>query len=194
MTSSAAPRSSSTPSLLITLLILALAASLAAIGTGFASEALQGWSLVRDAPSFEAIPGTIIHARTRSEGQDQVPDVAFRYHLQGRAYEGDNHAVASSYRDARLASREANRYRANQKVTVYVDPRDPSRSSLSRQVPTARSAVRTAYALLFYGIALFVLFTLWRSRKRARVLAHAKAIGQERARELERRRSERLEG
>lgn len=169
-------------------------AGLLAIGTGFGKEAWRGWSLVKDAPTFEAMQGTITHARTRSEGQDQVTDVGFAYTIDGKRYEGDNHATANSYRDAMLASRDVGRYSVNQKITLYVDPHDPSRATLSREVPTARAVVRTIYAALFYGIAIFSLVTYVRSRKRARVLAYAKELERQRQDDLEQRRRSRKLG
>ena len=168
--------------------MFALIAGLLAIGTGFGKEAWRGWSLVQDAPSFEAIQGTITHARTRSEGKDQVTDVGFAYTIDGTRYEGDNHATANSYRDAMLASRDVGRYSVNQKITLYVDPHDPARATLSRDVPAARALVRTVYAALFYGIAIFSLITYVRSRKRARVLAHARELERQRQEEFEQRR------
>jgi hypothetical protein len=173
---------------LLALMILALTAGLFTIGTGFGKDAWEGWSLSQDAPGFETMQGTIKHARTRSEGQDHVTDVAFRYVVDGERYEGDNKATARSYRDAMLASRDANRYKVNQKVKLFVDPERPERATLSREVPTSRALVRSVYAALFYGIGIFTLITFWRSRKRSRVLAYAKHLEQERQADLEQRR------
>lgn len=176
---------------LLVIVILAITAGLFTIGTGFGRDAWAGWSLSQDAPSFRPHKGKITHARTRNEGQDHVTDVAFRYTVDGKKYEGDNRATAKSYRDAMLASRDANRYKVNQEVTLFVDPKNPARATLSRDVPTSRALVRSIYAALFYGIGIFTLITFWRSRKKAKVLAYAKHLERQRQEDLERSRRER---
>ncbi len=179
-------------SIWVHLFIFVVAALMFTLGTAFARDAWQGWSLVRDIDRFEEHPGVIVHARTNQEGKDFVTDIAFRYVVDQKNYEGNNHATAMSYRDAKLASRDANRYRANQKVTLYVDPQQPARATLSRDVPTGRSVVKSIYALLFYGIGIFSLVTHWRSRKKARVLAYARELERQRQQELDEQRQQRM--
>lgn len=173
-------------------MILAVVLGLGTIGTGFAKEGVDAYFLSKDVTSFTSTKGEITRASVRSEGRDQVPEVKYVYSVQEQSYEGSNRYTASSYRDAKLASREANRYKVGQKITIYYDADKPSRSVLSREVPLQRAYVRLAYGALFYGIAIFSIVTYIRSRKKMRVLAYAKHVERERQRMLDEERAERL--
>lgn len=171
--------------------VIIVAGVFATIGTGFANQAYQGWSLASDAPSFSTTQGKITRASVRSEGQDQVPDVQFDYTVKGEHFQGSNKYTANSYRDGKFASREANKYKVNQKVEVFYDPSNPERSVLTRKAPTQKALIRTLYAIFLYGVALFSLGAYVRSRKRARVLAYAKQVERRRQAALEEERSRR---
>lgn len=181
------PKTSIFLHLVMGLLILAMGA----IGTGFAREAWQGWSLSHDVAGFQPVQGHISKVSTRNEGQDHVPDVRYVYTIEGQRHQGSNHATARSYRDAMLASRDANQHTINQPITVFVDPHDADRSTLSREVPTERAMVRTVYAALFYGIAAFVAITHFRARKKAKILAYSRHLERQRQAELDDRRAKR---
>lgn len=179
------------PSLLTRLLLLGLIIGACIIGTGFMSHTVKVWRLSQDAPTFKSSEGTITRATTRNEGKDRLPDIRYEYKVDGATYTGDNHLVAPSFRDAKLAARAANRWDVGQQVDVFYDAETPKRSTLHRDVPMQRAYVRGAYGLVFYGVALFIVFAYWRSRKRSRMLAYAKNIEQRRQRELEESRKQR---
>ena len=176
----------------VRIMILTVVLGLGTIGTGFAKEGVDAYLLSKDVTSFTSTKGEITRASVRSEGRDQVPEVKYVYSVHEQSYEGSNRYTASSYRDAKLASREANRYKVGQKITIYYDADKPSRSVLSREVPLQRAYVRLAYGALFYGIAIFSIVTYIRSRKKMRVLAYAKHVERERQRMLDEERAERL--
>ncbi len=176
----------------VRIMILVVVLVLGTIGTGFAKEAVDAYTLSRDVSAFTSTKGEITRASVRSEGRDQVPEVKYNYTVKGQTYEGSNHYTASSYRDAKLASREANRYKVGQAVTIFYDAQTPSRSALSREIPLQRAYVRFAYGALFYGIAIFSIVTYIRSRKKMRVLAYAKHVERERQKILDEERAMRL--
>lgn len=176
----------------VRLMILVVVLVLGTIGTGFAREAVDAYTLARDVGSFTSTKGEITRASVRSEGRDQVPEVKFNYKVHEKTYEGSNHYTASSYRDAKLASRDANRYKVGQTITVFYDADAPARAALSREIPLQRAYVRFAYGALFYGIAIFTIVTYIRSRKKMRVLAYAKHVERERQQILDEERATRL--
>jgi len=82
----------------------------------------------------------------------QVPDVAYGYEVGGRRFHGDRHPFLEipSW-DAPFATRLAAQYPVGSTVQVFVDPKRPERSVISRNVGTFD-------VVCFVLLALMVLF------------------------------------
>ena len=176
-------------SILGLLLVLFLAGSFGIVGIFFAKDALYGLLLHRDAPHFHPHPGKVTRASVETEGQDTLrPTVYFEYVVDGTTYTADDRPTAMVYKDGKLASRSLSAFTVGTPTLVYIDPKDPSRATLQREVPLASSLRRGAFSLVFLIVCLVMLITWWRTGKRQRVLAYAKHVEGQRQAEFETRR------
>jgi hypothetical protein len=75
--------------------------------------------------------------------------VSYRYRYEGREYLGDrlSFGTAIGLNPALASLAGASRYEAGQAVTVFVDPKDPSRAVLRRSAPSS-----VVFALLGAGL------------------------------------------
>ena len=150
---------------------------LAALGWmswAFGSAGLTYVQIARGAPDFVAVQGKITSASLRQESQNHLPDVRFEYEHGGKRYEGTNRHSAESFRDAKLARRELQRYPSGHEVTVYVNPKAPKQATLSREISMAPGLLRLAYGALSLGAMIFSMVVFVRVSKRQRALARSK--------------------
>lgn len=149
---------------------------LAWMGWAFGSDGAAYVQIARNAPTFVATEGKITMASVRQESQNHLPDVRFEYTVDGKRYKGSNHQSAESFKDAKLASRELQRYKVDAPIQVYVNPKDPTQATLSREIPMTAGLIRLFYATLSFGVMIFSIFVFIRVGKRTRALARSKYL------------------
>ena len=155
------------------------------VGALFGRQAIEGVEVVLSAREFAQTRGSITRATTVSEGQTHRPDIHFTYTVDGERYSTTDQYAHGSYKDVKLAAREAGRWKVGQAVPVYYDRDTPRRAALTRDLPYGPTLTKALFSLGFFIVAGIGVFSYWRSRKRLRVLAYAKHVEQQRQRGLE---------
>lgn len=140
---------------------LALAAALAFIALHYRRRRLAG-----RAASWPSVTGTVTSARTARRwglgngiwiaGLWYVPEIAYRYEIDGRAYTGRKITLADTgYPKVRGAREVIDRYPVGASVPVYYDPSKHKRAFLEPQSREHRSLGIAALLVAIAGAALF---------------------------------------
>lgn len=168
------------PTITSRVVLVALLSGLLGLSSAFGSTALEHLQVVQGAPRYRAIQAKISQVGVHQEGNNSVPEVKFTYTIGGDRFEGSNKYEAVGFRDASLARKQIEAYRTGRTITVFVDPARPRRAVLQRDVPAARGLTRGAMALLFLGVAVFVLITARRADRKARAMAYTRYLRDQR--------------
>ena len=133
---------------------------------------LTMWRRYKNILSFEETKGRVIakklvtlyFPRTISSpgGRGYVPEVRYRFTVNGQEYEGHIYAYnikgigfSPRYGGKGWAQNILKRYHIGDVVTVYYDPRDPSKSLLTKEVAWVEFCL---YLGLVPGIVLFIFY------------------------------------
>ncbi|BCJ91713.1 hypothetical protein IZ6_24480 [Terrihabitans soli] len=139
---------------------LAIVAGLAFIAVNFRRR-----SLARRAASWPAVAGTITQSRTARRwglgngiwiaGLWYVPDIVYRYEVDGRTYTGRKITLADTgYPKLRAAREIIDRYPEGTAVSVFYDPAKPKRAFLEPQREERRTLGIAVLLLAIAGAAL----------------------------------------
>jgi hypothetical protein len=156
--------------------LMLFALPFAAVGVG--ALAWSGWTLLewRDAASWVPVPAEIVTVELEEHADDDggstyETTATYRYDYDGASYTGTRVAIDTGadniggfqqtlYSDLRAAlDRRAS-------VTAYVDPDDPNRSVLNRQLRPGLFALKGLFALAFGGVGFGLLFGARHSAKK----------------------------
>ncbi len=106
---------------------------------------VQSWHAMN---TYVPVGGVVLSSRIKTSHGDSTtyaPLVRYSYQYEGRTFAGERHSFdSSSSSDHRYARRVVEQYPQGRKITVFVDPADPSQSVLLREVPA-----QTHFLLLF---------------------------------------------
>ena len=154
----------------------------AAVGLGALYFALDDvWTWARMS-RWEAVPAQLASldlAQNSNDGTSTYRVLAgYRYSYAGRDYTGDRVAIdrmadnIGSFQRDLYADLEAAQRRGG-RVTAYVDPSDPARATLNRDLRWPLLALESAFALAFGGIGFALLIG---GRVGSKKLAAARAL------------------
>lgn len=102
-----------------------------AVGIAGVTVMLRMLKSARSEPGWIGIPGEVLDSRILSTAEGYLPAIRYGYNFEGNRYENSifkSMVIASSSRIR--SERVTNRYPAAAKVTVYVNPNNPSDSVL----------------------------------------------------------------
>ena len=157
-------------------IVLALVVGMGWLAWAFGTDAVEHAQLVRRARAFVPVQAKIIHVGTHQEGKNYVPELRFEYTVGGARHVGTNRHEAQAYRDAALARQATEAYSNGQRVTVYVDPQQPRRAALHREVSWMWGLSRGLMALVFAIGVVFVLVMVRRADRKAAAMAYARHV------------------
>ena len=137
---------------------------------GVAAFAWSAWTLLewREAAGWAPVPAEIVavdlEEHTDSEGDTTYETTAtYRYDYEGTRYSGSRVAIDTGADNiGRFQQRLFEELRAardaRNPVIAYVDPGDPSRAVLNRELRPGLFALKGIFALLFGGVGFGLLF------------------------------------
>lgn len=157
-------------------MVLALVSGLGWLAWAFGSDALEHAQLIRRAEALAPVEATIIHVGTHQEGKNYVPELRFEYTVGGVRHVGTNRHEAQAYRDAALARQATETYRSGQRLTVFVDPQQPRRAALHREISWMWGLGRGLMALVCGIGAIAVLVLVRRADRKAAAMAYARHV------------------
>jgi hypothetical protein len=138
----------------------------AAVGVGALYFALDDvWTWARMS-RWEAVPAQLVSLALTEHSADKTTTygvrASYRYSYAGRDYTGDRVAIdrmadnIGSFQHDLFASLQAAQGRGGP-VTAYVDPADPERATLNRDLRALVLAAESVFALVFGGIGFALL-------------------------------------
>ncbi len=118
-----------------------------------------GWRVFqkgRQVRQWPSVPGRIVRAEEISAEDDLLPDIRFRYVVDGRDYEGRLQFPAGTAPMPGFARHQVEKYPLGREVTVYYDPRCPERASLEPGAADDWMLLATGIGVTLLGVgALF---------------------------------------
>jgi len=148
--------------------LMLFALPFAAVGVG--AFVWSGWTLLewRDASGWAEVPAELVavelEEHTDSEGDTTYETTAtYRYELDGKRYTGTRVAIDTGADNiGRFQHRLYSDLRAAQQnrtpVAAYVDPDDPNRAVLNRELRPGLFALKGIFAMVFGGVGFGLLF------------------------------------
>lgn len=148
--------------------LMLFALPFAAVGVG--ALVWSGWTLLewREAAGWAPVPSEIaaveLEQHTDSEGDTTYETTAtYRYEYEGTSYTGTRVAIDTGadniggfqhrlYNDLRAAREK------RAPVTAYVDPGDPTKAVLNRELRPGLFALKGIFAIVFGGVGFGLLF------------------------------------
>ena len=136
----------------------ALALVFGAAGLWLFIVQLRWLTRAMDSSEWRPVEGIILHSRTWSDADPRtirtghLPDIRYRYVVDGHEYTGHFTTFRGLEATARWAGRWAARFDPGDAVTVYYDPADPARAALEPGAGVT-SFLRLGAPLLVLGIA-----------------------------------------
>jgi hypothetical protein len=107
-------------------------------------------------PSWIQVHAVILRARAKESGDGYVPDIAYRYTIDGKEYESSQVSIFFVYSTSlEGVRRKAHRYVATQQVIAYVNPTDHSQAVLVPGPQNVEALVFAAAGLLFMAAGAY---------------------------------------
>lgn len=98
---------------------------------------------------------SLTHHRPAKGPKGYSPRVLYTYSIKGRLYTGDRYAPLTYSYPHKEAAHLLTSYQVGQTVTVYVSPRNPAKSYLRHDLPTAFMAI-LFFPVLFFALLYFL--------------------------------------
>jgi len=140
------------------------------LGTGMGVSSILQLLKAMAARNWEPVPGEVVETEIRvMSGGGQftgagsgrrgtyLPVITYRYTHAGQTYTRDQRRFGDFYGPERRARAIVHRYTPGQSVTVYVDPADPGRTVLERDLSWGL-ALLPLIALVFMGGGIAMIF------------------------------------
>jgi hypothetical protein len=137
----------------------------------------QGW----DAKRWVQVPAEVVDARLGTAAQARTRSVFLRVHarytyrFEGRSYEGHAVNFLDRWDTSEWQTRHFEAMRTAQDthrpIAVWVDPSNPSRSVVDRDVRAAALLIDLVLATMAGAVSLFCLWWAAPPRRRARITA-----------------------